>query len=390
MHRSFVSFIFTALLITLEVSGFSQTYVDIPYVKDGHEKQIMDIFVPEGVKAPRPVIMFIHGGGWSKGRKGPAMRHLRGLLEREQFVIADINYRLSGDSIFPAQIFDCKAAVRFLKIHADQYFIDTCRFGVMGTSAGAHLATLLGLSNGVHELEGRHLGNLEVSSRVYAIVDAFGPTDLIRFDSIFPDSCRRRNTQNKPHSASDQLLGCQPLECPDRARFASPIAYVDDSDIPVQIHHGDMDCVVPPLQSQLLYDTLLRHGVDAELYFYEGKGHGGFDERDFRGRLEAFFIEHLNDVQPPCEKITASTNPNIEELSIKARVQGGYLLLTSGEDLSGMKWSIIDLLGRPVNAGTILGFKGRIPISFLSPGYYTVFVQAGESGYTGYRRFYVE
>ncbi len=379
-----ITAILLSLLTTFRVNA--QTFLDVEYVEGGHPKQKMDIYVPAGTDSFRPAVMFIHGGGWHGGKKGKVMRHLGVLFEREKFVIADINYRLSGDSVFPAQIFDCKAAVRYLKANAAQYHIDTCRIGVMGTSAGAHLAALLGLSNGIPALEGLHLGNRGVSSRIYALVDAFGPSDLLTFDSIFPDSCKRRNTQNKPGSASDQLLGCLPKDCPDKARLASPIYYVDSMDVPVQIHHGDNDCVVPPLQSKLLFEALRKAGVSSELFIYEGKGHGGFDEREFRSRLEPFFIKYLAGPESPCEQTTSTEGPPLPSEAIELSIIDGKMWIRSASDFGDMKWFITGLTGRLAIAGITKDNTVTLDITGLARGCYVLYVSRGSASV--HRLFY--
>ena len=144
---------------------------DLVYARAGAKDLLLDLYLPEGAPRPLPLVVWIHGGGWRNGAKEqtPARR----LVERG-YAVASINYRLSGEAIFPAQIHDCKAAVRWLRANAAKYGLDAGRVAAWGSSAGGHLVALLGTSGGIMELEGG-LGNADQSSRVQAVVDFFGP-----------------------------------------------------------------------------------------------------------------------------------------------------------------------------------------------------------------------
>ena len=146
---------------------------DLQYVEDAHERHRLDLYVPEKADRPLPLLVWIHGGGWFMGNKDgcPLM-----YLAAKGYVVASINYRLSQHAVFPAQIEDCKAAIRWLRANAAKYHIDPSDVGVAGGSAGGHLVALLGTTAGVKELEGKE-GNLDQSSRVQYAVDYFGPAD---------------------------------------------------------------------------------------------------------------------------------------------------------------------------------------------------------------------
>src|SRR5687768_12543691 len=154
----------------------TQTKYDLPYVENGKSSQSLDLFIPAGATAdkPLPLVVWIHGGGWRQGDKA---RCLALPLLAHGYAVASINYRLSGEAQFPAQIHDCKAAIRWLRANAKEHGIDADRIGVWGSSAGGHLVALLGTSGDVKELEGE-LGNAGVSSRVQAVCDFFGPAEL--------------------------------------------------------------------------------------------------------------------------------------------------------------------------------------------------------------------
>ena len=221
----------------------------------------LDLYCPEKVSGPAPVIVWIHGGAWRRGgkRKCPAVA-----LVPDGYAVASIDYRLSSTAPFPAQIEDCKAAVRWLRANAAKYNLDPDRIGVWGMSAGGHLAALLGTSGGVPELEGSG-DNMQYSSRVQAVCAVAGPTNLPALTNVGP----------KRMSAIEGLLG-GPLE-KDKAKAiaASPIHYVSKDDPPFLIVHGEGDRVIPVEQSQRLYEALQKAGVNATLKILPQVGHQG-------------------------------------------------------------------------------------------------------------------
>jgi len=189
---------------------------------------------------PLPVILWIHGGGWSKGRKeqhSPAISFLN-----DGYAVASIEYRLSGEAPFPAQIEDCKAAVRWLRANAAKYNLDADRIGAWGHSAGGHLSALLGTSGGVQELEGNG-DNMSYSSRVQAVCDVSGPADLLRLYHDASDAST--GTRPKATSYIDALLGGPAEQNKTKAMAASPITYVSKDDPPFLIIHGENDFSVP-------------------------------------------------------------------------------------------------------------------------------------------------
>jgi acetyl esterase/lipase len=202
-----------------------------------------------------------------------------------------VEYRLTGEAQFPAQIEDCKAAIRWLHANAEEYGIDPERIGVWGHSAGGHLAALLGTSGGVEEFEGG--GDPEQPSHVQAVVDCFGPTDLLRMDD-FPGNI----THNAPDSPESLLVGGPIQEHPDRVAAANPITYVDAEDPPFLILHGERDRLVPVNQSELLNEALQTAGVDSTFVRVKEAGHGFSGNpdpgrREIQAMIQAFFDEHL-------------------------------------------------------------------------------------------------
>jgi acetyl esterase/lipase len=258
---------------------------DLAYVDGGHERQKLDLYLPKDRENKVPLVVFVHGGAWLAGDKGAARAALP--LVSQGFAVASINYRLSQHATFPAQIHDCKAAIRYLRANADKYQLDAERIGVWGPSAGGHLAALLGTSGGVESLEG-NLGHNDQSSQVQAVVDWFGPTDLVQMGG----------SHNRPNAPEARLLGGPVQERLAEAKSANPITYVDSSDPPFLIMHGDKDPVVPYSQSELLDAALREAKVEVELVRVAGAGHGG---PQFQGRqsgsvmsqVETFFQQHL-------------------------------------------------------------------------------------------------
>lgn len=259
---------------------------NLEYVPGGHERNKLDLYLPSVAEKPLPVVVWIHGGAWRAGGKEgcPAV----GLVARG-YAVASINYRLSQHAVFPAQIEDCKAAIRFLRAVAKQYGLDPDHVGVWGASAGGHLVALLGTSGGVKDLEGRR-GSLGPSSRVQCVVDWFGPTDFTRMGGW----------HDAPDSPEAQLLGGPVAKNKDKAARANPITYVTKDDPPFLIMHGEDDGTVPISQSELLDAALRRARVPSTFVRIGGAGHGGpaFNAPENRKRIEDFFDKHLKPTPP--------------------------------------------------------------------------------------------
>ncbi|MBL8111829.1 MAG: alpha/beta hydrolase [Acidobacteria bacterium] len=262
----------------------------IEYGRAGSTPLLLDLYVPDG-PGPFPVIVWIHGGGWSGGTRsldanGPIVRQTtRG------YALASLDYRLSGQARFPAQIEDVKAGLRWLRKEAATHRLDASRLAVWGSSAGGHLVALLGTSGGVADLAGTL--NPGQNDRVTCVVDWFGPSNFVTMaGQSLPCSTIDHSAASSPEG---QLLGCAPPSCPETARRASPVTYVSPDDPPFLIVHGTNDCTVPPGQSQELHDALRAAGVDSTLVLIPGAGHGGapFTDATRLPQLEAFLDAHL-------------------------------------------------------------------------------------------------
>src|SRR5688572_2270917 len=257
---------------------------DLAYVQNGHERQKLDLFIPPGATNPLPLIIWVHGGAWKAGSKEncPALGYLlRG------YAVASLNYRLSQHAIFPAQIEDCKAAVRWLRAHAKEHNLNPDRFAAWGSSAGGHLVALLGTSGDVKAFDvGEYLA---FSSRVQAVVDFFGPTDFTQMSKhSAPDSMNH----DAPDSPESLLIGGAVQKNKDKAAKANPITYVSKDDPPFLIMHGDQDNLVPYQQSELLRDALKKAGVPATFKIIEGAGHG-FGGREVAESVREFLAQQL-------------------------------------------------------------------------------------------------
>jgi acetyl esterase/lipase len=255
---------------------------DLPYVPDGHERQKLDLYLPEKEDGARPVVVWIHGGGWQGGSKDrcPAVP-----LVTKGFAVASINYRLSQHAKFPAQIEDSKAAIRWLRANATKYHLDSQHIGVWGASAGGHLVALLGTTGDRKEFD-THGPNPNQTSKVQAVCDWFGPGDFTRL---------ARAGSTRAHNAVDALLG-GPIEAnKEKAAQASPITYVAKGDPPFLIMHGDKDELVSLAQSEDFADALRKAGVEVSLHVLKGAGHGGpaFTSPENMKLVEDFFVKHL-------------------------------------------------------------------------------------------------
>ena len=302
---------------------------DVPYVENGHERQRLDLYVPEKSEGELPLIIWVHGGGWQAGSKDacPAINQAtRG------YAVASIGYRLSSHAVFPAQIEDCKAAIRWLRAHAKEHHLDAGRFGVWGSSAGGHLVALIGTSGEVKEFNTG--ANLDQSDRVQAVCDYFGPTDFVKFVST-----PNYDSHATAMSPEAKLIGGAVMENKDRAARVNPITYVTKDDPPFLIVHGDKDPTVPINQSESLFEALKKTGVSAHFHTIHGAGHGGpgFAGKDIEEMVNAFFDAHLK------TKPSADAKPEALATESTAAVTGANLRQGpgAGGPSRGIPWAAV-------------------------------------------------
>jgi acetyl esterase/lipase len=260
---------------------------DVIYGKGGESNLLLDLYVPNHPIRAVPIILYIHGGGWADLDKSWCPYPMR-FLEKE-YAVASINYRLSDEAPFPAQLHDCKAAVRWLRANAASYGLDGDHIGVWGDSAGGHLAAMLGLTADHPELEGDG-GNPGVSSAVQAVCDWFGPSDLAML-------VEKHNTPELVDidTLVATLIGGPTSDHPDKAVMASPITYVTADAAPFLIMHGDIDRIVPLSQSVVLYEALFNAGAEVRLHVVHGSGHLDYNRRPIDVHWHTREVEQLVD-----------------------------------------------------------------------------------------------
>ena len=261
---------------------------NLVYAKVGDRDLRLDLYRPPPTDRPTPVVLWLHGGGWRMGTKAFCPYTW---LRDAGFAVASVQYRLTSTAIFPAQIHDVKAAVRWLRANAETYGLDPDHVGVAGASAGGHLAALLGTTQGITALEGRLGDHVTTSSRVQAVYDLFGPTDLVHLHT----DAHRAGRVPEAVDALALLLGGRVGKKRGLAALGSPLTHVTPNDAPFLIVHGDRDPLVPLAQSVRLHRALKAAGVTSDLHIIEGASHGGlsFIARPERKRLVAFLRRHL-------------------------------------------------------------------------------------------------
>jgi len=261
---------------------YSQKFTDVNYAGDNQSYHNLDIYLPAEGNGPFPVIVYIYGSAWmSNSGKGADMTTVGAALLDAGYAVVTPNHRSSSDAIFPAQINDIKAVVRFVRGTASTYNFDTSFIGISGSSSGGHLASLTGTSVGVEtytvgsasaDIEGSVGNYTEYSSSVDAVVDWFGPTDLKVISSCPNGDGYDHDGDNSPGS---MIIGAPITQNPDKADLLNPITYVDPTDPPFLEFHGTVDKVVPYCQSELLDAALDAAGVPSEYISVPGGDHGG-------------------------------------------------------------------------------------------------------------------
>ena len=234
-------------------------------------------FLKQSDGKPLPVVVYIHGGGWSSGFKEMGLPLMMPLARGGYFAVT-IDYRLTGQATFPAAVYDCKAAVRFIRSHAEELGIDPNRIAVWGHSAGGHLSALLGTSGNSEVLEDDTGKQTKISSAVQCVVDISGPIDM---------------THDAPNGPISQWLGGPVRDHPDLAKQASPLTYIDANDPPVLIVQGSEDRLVSNHHPEVFEKALKEAGVPVEYLLVEGAGHGANDPKAYI-RVAEFFDEHLH------------------------------------------------------------------------------------------------
>ncbi|HRH97303.1 MAG TPA: alpha/beta hydrolase [Prosthecobacter sp.] len=255
---------------------------DIEFSNPDNQHLQVNLAQPKEGKGPFPAVVCIHGGGFRAGKREGYDKLLL-TLAQHGYVAITVTYRLAPAYPFPAAVHDCKAAVRWLRANAEKYHVDGSRIGVMGGSAGGHLAQFLGVTAGVPQFEGE--GNLDQNSAVSCVVNFFGPSDFTK-------------SYDKSVDAKDVLPlffgGDLSTKCKEHI-IGSPLYWVTPNAAPTLCLHGTADEYVAYEQATWIVDKLKAATVEAELVGFEGAGHGlkGVPPEKTEGLMIAFFDKHL-------------------------------------------------------------------------------------------------
>ncbi|MBE7495070.1 MAG: alpha/beta hydrolase [Verrucomicrobiaceae bacterium] len=268
--------------------------LDQPYAGNTNPKQMVDVYVPVKRNNDKalPVVALIHGGGWVNGdRLGYAAQAIQ-LARTGDYAAVTVGYRLSKEASWPAQVHDCKAAIRWIRAHAKEYNLDADKIAVWGSSAGGHLSSLLGTSGDVKELEGDlgpHTGH---SSRVQCVVNLCGPEDFtqaLMFDK-----------EGQPvwkDDAVSGLLGGNAPDKPAEARAASPVTHVTKDDPPFIHFHGTKDQRVAYRHAEAIHAALQKTGITSLLVPITDGGHGSVNHPEVKVRGQQFTDKILRGIE---------------------------------------------------------------------------------------------
>jgi acetyl esterase/lipase len=279
-----------------DVSHVTHKWLDLPYAALS-PAQKLDLFLPEPDEGLFPVILHVHGGGFEMGDKRDIflLPYLQGL--HRGYAVGSLNYRLSGEAVFPAGLQDLKAAVRWLRANAARFHLDPNRFAACGGSAGGNYAAMLALTDKVTAFDDPGLGNLEYSCGVQAAVDWFGPIDFLKMDEQQTQSGLGLADHSEAHSPESRYLGARITEVPHLVRQANPMTYIHKDMPPILIQHGRLDHLVPCQQSVNFAEAIRRiAGPDrVEFEILENADHGDplFETDENINRMFAFLDKHL-------------------------------------------------------------------------------------------------
>ena len=264
--------------------------LDQPYAGTTNKFQMLDLYLPKhrADDKPLPVVVHIHGGGWSGGNRTGYGGQAAGLAATGKYAAVSVGYRLSAEAKWPSQIHDCKAAIRSIRGHAKEFNLDADHIGATGGSAGGHLVALLGLTGGVKELEGSLGEFTSLSSAVTCVVNVCGPTDMTTV--LIPGA-----TTDDP--AVSGLLGGPVKDMLDAAKAASPLTYVTASAVPIMTIHGTKDMRVNFTNAEKLDAALKKAGTTSLLIPVTDAGHGVPFGPELNARVQQFWEMHLRGVK---------------------------------------------------------------------------------------------
>jgi acetyl esterase/lipase len=287
------------LLPQNDLDSIRNKMLDVAYAGQS-ENQKLDLYFPEGVKEPWPLIIHFHGGAFLFGtRRDIVLRPMLRALNHG-YALASVEYRLSREARFPALVYDCKAAIRWLRAHAEELGVHPSRFAVWGPSAGGYLAAMMGVTQGNPTFEDLSMGSPDASSDVQAVIDWCGPVgDFCKMDEQILENALGLADHDDPLSPESRVLGHTIQEVRELSRLAAPITHITKDVPPILIQHGMADDLVPVQQSITFAREIERiAGEDrVSLRTYEGRGHHGqpwFDEPRVSDEVFAFLDDVFN------------------------------------------------------------------------------------------------
>jgi acetyl esterase/lipase len=279
-----------------DVSHIHRKWLDLTYASLS-PAQKLDIYLPDEGDGPFPIILYIHGGAFAIGDKLDAhiLTFLKG-LERG-YAVVSVNYRLSGEAIFPAGLQDIKSAIRWLRANNEQYHLDENRIAACGGSSGGNYAAMICLTDHVTEFDDPRLGNPEYPCNVQAAVDWFGPTDFLKMDEQLCESGFGPSDHGEADSPESRYLGAKLSLVPLKVELANPMTYIHKNMPPILIQHGRLDSLVPVQQSMTFAEKLGKYVSSDRFEFdiLEGAGHGDplFETEENMARVFSFLDKHL-------------------------------------------------------------------------------------------------
>jgi acetyl esterase/lipase len=258
-----------------DISFVRRKFLDIPYA-DLSPAQKLDIYLPDSGNGPFPLLLQVHGGAFAIGDKRDI--HLEAFLKGidHGYAVVSVNYRLSGEAVFPAGLQDLKASLRWLRANQASYLLDGKRIAACGGSTGGNYTAMLGVTGNTREFDDARLGNDQFPSDVQAVVDWFGPIDFLKMDEQLAENGLGPGDHSQPDSPESRYLGAPIEKIPELVKKASPANYIHTDVPPIFIQHGRMDNLVPVQQSILFYEALQKVVAQDRLQFeiLEGAGHG--------------------------------------------------------------------------------------------------------------------
>ena len=279
-----------------DVSHISRKWLDLPYT-DLSPAQKLDIYLPKEGKGPFPVILYIHGGAFALGDKRniEVLPYLKGLTLG--YAVVSVNYRLSGEAVFPAGLQDIKAAIRWVRANSVHYRLNGDRVAAWGSSSGGNYAAMICLTANVKEFDDLGLGNPEYPCNVQAAVDWFGPTDFLKMDEQLNENGFGPSDHSEANSPESRYLGARITDVPIKVEIANPMTYIHKNMPPLLIQHGRLDTVVP-VQQSMIFAEKMEEFVSPDRFEFdilEGAGHSDplFITEENLERVFSFLDRHL-------------------------------------------------------------------------------------------------